>query len=108
MQPSKMTNDELAAAVSKGAAVALFISENAIYRDIILPAIAEADKVASRDGDWRPGHVTDAVAIAIYNSYNSGKKDAHGFVASVLERVVRDGEEARKELERRGNNAGKK
>lgn len=108
MKPSIMSEQELSAKVSLGASVADFMRSNHIYREVILPGIKRAKDEASEDGDWQPGKVTDTDTIAIYNAFNSGRKSEQGFVVSLLERVVADGQEAAKELERRAKNAVKK
>ncbi len=103
MQPSKMTDNELAAAAATGANVADFVKHNAIYNVVILPAIAKAQAESAEDGDWKPGKTMDPAAIAICNAYNSGRKAEQGFLASVLDRAIRDGKEAQAELDRRKN-----
>lgn len=101
MQPSKMTDDQLSASVSLGAEAAFFLTSNPIYIGVILPAVKKMQADSADDGDWKPGKTTDPVAIAVYNSYNSGRKTELNFLADTLDRVVKDGLEAKKEITRR-------
>ena len=101
MLPSKMSQDELLSAANLGRVADDFAKYNDLYVRHILPAIAKAATNASEDGDWKPGKTVDPVAISIYNAYNAGRKAEFGFIASVLARLVKDGIEAQKELERR-------
>lgn len=101
MLPSKMTDNELSAAADLGRIADDFSKHNELYTRHILPAIEKAGRDSSDDGDWRPGKTTDPVAISVYNAYNSGLKAGQGFIGSVLSRLVADGLEAQKEIERR-------
>ena len=96
-----ITDQELMVIQKAGIDADNFLRANDFYVNTLKPALKADKETAKNDALWKPGKITDPQVVNAFNAYNSGKADGLDGINTVCTRIIRDGERAGKELERR-------
>lgn len=84
-----------------GIDAANFLEHNEFYTRHLKPGLDTLREQAKKDGDWNPSKTTDPASVALFNAYNSGKREGLNGIEAICRRHINAGTEATKELERR-------
>lgn len=98
---SDLTDHELMVIQKTGIDADNFIRANELFVNHLKPALEVERERAKSDGDWAPGRATDLEVIALFNSFNSGKRAGLKMLETICTKIVNRGIDAGLELERR-------
>lgn len=98
---SELTDQELLVVQRIGIEADNFLRNADLYVKHLKPALDAERERAKTDGDWVPGRETQLETLALYNSFNSGKRVGLRMIETVIAKIINRGKDAGEEYERR-------